>query len=149
MAAFSKLFSMWEWCFVPGEQDSKHLGWKHPVFALFLMAWVCYAATTEAAKVYRKINPELKNLSLPPYAKKAGAALLVYVLAMLISRMREDKSKTLYDMTWACNITLLLSVYALLKNKPLLLAGALLPITLDLVTLTHHLSLTFSVPVVF
>lgn len=133
MAVLSKMLSAWGWCFNPDENDPKHSGWKHPLFSALLMAFACFVATTKAAKLFQDRNPSLKNFQLPPYAKKVGHGLLIYLIIMIISRMREDRAKTIYDLTWACNISIILSIYALIKNKPLLLAGVLVPISLDLV----------------
>lgn len=133
MAAFSKLFSLWKWCFIPHANDLKHQGWKHPTFAALLMAASCFLATTKSAKLFEKLNSKLKEVKLPPYAKKVASGLLIYLLVMLASRLKEEGSKALYDMTWACNISILMSIYALFKGNPLLLAGVLVPISLDLV----------------
>jgi hypothetical protein len=101
---------------------------------------ICFLATTESAKFFQKLNTKLNEMQLPPYAKKVGKFLLAYLLVMLATRMKKEGSRALYDMTWACNISILMSIFALLKGKPVLLAGVLVPISLDLVKITDHIN---------
>ncbi|KAM3142517.1 hypothetical protein pb186bvf_005419 [Paramecium bursaria] len=57
--------------------------------------------------------------------------LIIYVLLMIVSRYTQTRNVVFYEMIWACNMSLMSSAYALITNKPIILAASMIVVSID------------------
>jgi len=129
--AFSKIRSLFDWCFKPDKNDKKHKGWKHPIFSLLVMSLTSLMTCSYLAARFIAKNPKLAAEIPYILRTKWGFFLLAYWIVMLGSRLTTQQSRAFYDMLWACNISILLAIYGLAKNSSLLIGTSLVTIACD------------------
>jgi len=133
--AFSKIQSqfqsLYEWCFRPDKNDKKHKGWKHPIFSLLLMSLSCLMTCSYLASYFVGKRPNLAKEIPLILRTRWGYFLLGYWMTMLCSRLTTQKSRAFYDMLWACNISILLAIFGLARNSPVLIGTSLITIACD------------------
>jgi hypothetical protein len=123
--------SILAWAFVPHRDNPKHQTLKHAAFSLTLMTIACLIVCTLLSNYFEDHHVYKHHSISKEKGYKIAAFLLGYYLLLFFSRYAGEKQKTVYDMLWACNICIILSVYALITDKPILVGAALITISCD------------------
>jgi len=132
------------WCFVPHRDHVKHKTWRHPTFCMILMLSLAVSVCTLLSN-YFESQVGYQHIPIQYETRVKWASFLgIYFAILFLTRYSIEckypfspiclisiASKTIYDMMWGCNVCILLSIYGLLMDKPLILGACLITISCD------------------
>jgi len=119
------------WAFAPHKDHPKHKTLAHAAFSLTVMTIACLVVCTLLSNYFEDHHVYKHHSISKETGYKCAGFLFGYYLLLFISRYATEKQKTVYDMLWACNICIILSIFALITNKPILVGAALITISCD------------------
>eukprot|EP01015_Nassula_variabilis_P027832 TRINITY_DN5750_c0_g1_i4.p1 TRINITY_DN5750_c0_g1~~TRINITY_DN5750_c0_g1_i4.p1 ORF type:complete len:236 (-),score=17.78 TRINITY_DN5750_c0_g1_i4:67-774(-) len=76
------------------------------------------------------IRDSFKNLP-EKYRTKVPTALLAYMIALLVTRLKLSGPEALYDLIWACNVGLIVAIYGMYTNNSVLVGSSMVLISID------------------
>ena len=143
MANFSKIRTLFEWCFHPDENSKKYVQWAHPIFSFCFGTAAALIPMIKLTEYLEKKFPKLKEQFPEWTQKKLPWALALYMLVLISSRVKYFGPIALYDFLWACNISLLLMIVGLVRQSHLLVSSSMIVISIDQVLLSLHCNSQF------
>ncbi len=130
------LWGSWRWLCQEGPSAKKHQGWQHP-FVVVVLHYVIAISVSIAVHdallgtplsipmpSNNNSNSDAANTTTTTMRMAQG--LIVYLLWLLLWRLlvvRQPPFNTAavwYEMTWLCNVTMLMGALALVTQRPLL-----------------------------
>ncbi|KAL4494093.1 hypothetical protein ABPG72_016049 [Tetrahymena utriculariae] len=119
------------WAFVPSPTDPKHLKYPHAIFSCFLGFVSTILLSGKIQQLIEDKYPHLKE-GLPKWAgDKALPVLVAYLVLMMIVRIKQNGSTSIYEMLWACNLAIVMMICGILSNSALTVGASLVIISID------------------
>jgi len=131
MGSFSKIQSVFEWCFHPDINSKKYTKWGHPLFSFLFGTAISLIPMVKLINFLERKFPSLKQ-EFPEWTQsKLILALCVYMGITIISRVNVLGPVALYDFLWACNISILMMIVGLVKKSHLMISSSMILVSID------------------
>ncbi|KAL4465945.1 hypothetical protein ABPG74_004182 [Tetrahymena malaccensis] len=119
------------WAFAPSATDPKHLKYPHAIFSCLLGFISTILLSGKIQQLLEAKYPNLKE-GLPQWAsEKALPLLVVYLALMMLVRIKQNGSTSLYEMLWACNLAIVMMICGIIRNSALTVGASLVIISID------------------